>query len=118
MKQTTFSDSTKKISIVDINRAIKALKEDRVYAVEIRLKKCHSEFKKMTLDVSIGANMAFGVPLILDKKVPEDECWIKDSNGITSKIKLHEEHLPVSGRMSYGMKSNKIKPINIREGVV
>ena len=115
MEQT---NSIKKLSIVDINRAIKALKEDRVYAVEIKFSKIPDEFEKMTLAGNIGISVVYGIPLIIDKKVPEDECWIKDSNGHTSKIKLYKEHLPISGRMSYGMKSNKIKPINIREGVV
>ena len=114
MEQTT---SIKKLSITDINRAIKILKEDRVRAVEIKFSKIPNEFEKMALAGNIGVSSVYGIPLIIDKKVPKDECWIKDSNGITNKVKLCEEHLPVNGRMIYGLKV-EVKPINTREGVV
>ena len=83
------------LSVENLNNMIDEFKEsekENLSIVEARFKKVPNiinEFKKETFTKEIRLlDCLHGIPLIVDKKVPEDEYWLKDNNGKISKFKI------------------------------
>lgn len=91
---TTSSTGTT-LSIKNLNNIIdefKKLEKENFSIVEVKFKKVPNvinKFERKTFAKETRLlNCIHGIPLIIDKKVPSDEYWLKDTSGKISKFKI------------------------------